>query len=71
MCLFRRAPALGDIPGHEFWPDNVSYRDIPGIRVIGHRQVTDAYMAHLASSYSARLATFDQTLAKLPPTLPI
>jgi hypothetical protein len=54
-------------PQHEFWPDNASYHDIPVGGIIGHRQVTDAYLAHLARSYSARLATFDQALAKLHP----
>jgi hypothetical protein len=54
-------------PQHEFWPDNASYHDIPVAGIIGHRQVTDAYLAHLARSYSARLATFDQALAKLHP----
>lgn len=52
-------------PRHEFWPDSVSYHDIPVAGIIGHRQVTDAYLAHLARSRSARLATFDQALAKL------
>jgi uncharacterized protein len=52
-------------PRHEFWPDDASCRDIPVAGIIGHRQVTDAYLAHLARSYSARLATFDQALAKL------
>ncbi len=52
---------------HEFWSDNASYCDIPIAGIIGHRQVTDAYLAHLARSYSARLATFDQALAKLHP----
>ena len=50
---------------HEFWPDNASCHDIPVAGIIGHRQVTDAYLANLARSYSARLATFDQALAKL------
>jgi hypothetical protein len=54
-------------PYHEFWPDNASYHDIPVAGIIGHRQVTDAYLAHLARSYTARLATFDQALAKLHP----
>jgi hypothetical protein len=48
-------------------PDNASYHDIPVAGIIGHRQVTEAYLAHLARSYSARLATFDQALAKLHP----
>jgi predicted nucleic acid-binding protein len=52
-------------PQHEFWPDNAPYHDIPVAGVIGQRQVTDAYLAHLARSYSARLATFDLALAKL------
>jgi uncharacterized protein len=52
-------------PRHEFWPDNASYENIPIAGIIGHRQVTDAYLAHLARSYSARLVTFDQALAKL------
>jgi len=52
-------------PRHEFWPDNASYHDIPVAGIIGHRQVTEAYLAHLARSYSARLATFDQALARL------
>jgi uncharacterized protein len=52
-------------PRHEFWPDNASYDNIPIAGIIGHRQVTDAYLAHLARSYSARLVTFDQALAKL------
>lgn len=50
---------------HEFWPDSASYHDIPVAGIVGHRQVTDAYLAHLARSWSARLATFDQALAKL------
>jgi uncharacterized protein len=54
-------------PQHEFWPDNASYHDLPVAGIIGHRQVTDAYLAHLARSYAARLATFDQALAKLHP----
>jgi toxin-antitoxin system PIN domain toxin len=52
-------------PQHEFWPDNASYHDIPITGIIGHRQATDAYLAHLARSYSSRVATFDQALAKL------
>ena len=50
---------------HEFWPDNASYHDIPTAGIIGHRQVTDAYLAHLARSSSGRLVTFDEALAKL------
>ena len=52
-------------PRHEFWPDDVSYGDVPVRGIIGHRQVTDAYLAQLARAREGRLATFDQALAKL------
>lgn len=54
-------------PRHEFWPDDVSYLDIRLDGVIGHRQVTDAYLAGLARHHSGRLATFDKGLAALHP----
>jgi toxin-antitoxin system PIN domain toxin len=47
----------------EFWPDDVSFADIELRGVIGHRQVTDTYLAALARRHSAKLATFDQGLA--------
>lgn len=52
-------------PRHEFWPDDVSYGDVPIRGIVGHRQVTDAYLAQLARAHEARLATFDQALATL------
>jgi uncharacterized protein len=52
-------------PGHEFWPDDIAYTDIPVTGIVGHRQVADAYLAQLARRRAARLATFDQALAKL------
>ena len=52
-------------PRHEFWPDDVPYTDVPTVGIVGHRQVTDAYLAQLARAHAARLATFDQALAKL------
>lgn len=51
-------------PRHEFWPDDVSYTQVPTSGIIGHRQVTDAYLAQLARSHGGRLVTFDQGLAK-------
>jgi uncharacterized protein len=59
---------LRDLAGderHEFWPDDVTYADVPTTGIIGHRQVTDAYLAQLARSRASRLATFDQALAKI------
>jgi predicted nucleic acid-binding protein len=56
--------ATGD-PRHEFWPDDVAHADVPLKGIIGHRQVTDAYLAQLARARGSRLATFDQAMAKL------
>ena len=50
---------------HEFWPDDVPYTDVSSHGIIGHRQVTDAYLAQLARARRSRLATFDQAMAKL------
>ena len=59
--------ALMALPRHEFWPDDAAYDAVSLRGVIGHRQVTDAYLAHLARARGGRLATFDQGLAKLHP----
>jgi toxin-antitoxin system PIN domain toxin len=50
---------------HEFWAADIPYADVPTQGIIGHRQVTDAYLAQLARAHGSRLATFDQALAKL------
>lgn len=52
-------------PRHEFWPDDVQYADVPTQGIVGHRQVTGAYLAQLARVHGGRLATFDQATAKL------
>jgi toxin-antitoxin system PIN domain toxin len=52
-------------PRHEFWSDDVSYTDVPTAGIVGHRQVTDAYLAQLARARHGRLATFDEGMAKL------
>jgi toxin-antitoxin system PIN domain toxin len=57
--------ALAAHPRHKFWPDNESFEAVSTRGVISHRQVTDAYLAHLARSRDGRLVTFDQGLAKL------
>jgi uncharacterized protein len=55
--------ALAARPGFEFWPDDAPY-DAPMLEsVIGHRQVTDAYLAALARRRGGRIATFDAGLA--------
>jgi uncharacterized protein len=57
--------ALAANSRHEFWPDDLSCQHARMAGVIGHRQVTDAYLAQLARNRGGRLATFDQGLAKL------
>jgi toxin-antitoxin system PIN domain toxin len=59
--------ALKDSERHEFWPDAIPYSDVPLGGVLGHRQVTDSYLAQLARAQNGRLATFDQGLAKQHP----
>ncbi|CAN5207406.1 type II toxin-antitoxin system ribonuclease VapC29 [soil metagenome] len=59
--------AITGLPGHEFWPDELSYADVPLPGVLGHRQVTDAYLAGLARHRGGRLVTFDRGLAALHP----
>jgi hypothetical protein len=51
----------------EFWADSISYVDVALDHVVGHRQVTDAYLAALAASRGARLATLDEGLAAALP----
>jgi toxin-antitoxin system PIN domain toxin len=55
--------ALRQSPRVDFWPDSISYADAALEHVTGHRQVTDAYLASLAASHQARLATLDNALA--------
>jgi toxin-antitoxin system PIN domain toxin len=53
---------IAALPGHEFWPDSVSYQEIPEAGVIGRRQVTDAYLVALANAHRGALATMDDAL---------
>ena len=52
-------------PRHRFLPDSINYLRVPTRGLLGHRQVTDAYLAELARAHGVRLATFDQGLATL------
>ncbi|HET9875967.1 MAG TPA: TA system VapC family ribonuclease toxin [Mycobacterium sp.] len=52
-------------PRHKFWPDSISFSEVQLAGVVGHRQVTDAYLAQLARTHDGRLATFDRGLAQL------
>ena len=54
-------------PRHLFWADDQPYSAISWKGVIGHRQVTDAYLVALARHRGGALATFDRGLAALHP----
>ena len=50
-------------PEHAFWPADVNLLGSDVIdwqRLLGHRQITDAYLLALAVRNNGRLATFDQ-----------
>jgi uncharacterized protein len=53
------------LPGHVFWPDDVSLLDpkrIDASRLLSHGQVTDSYLLALAHVHGGKLATFDRRL---------
>ncbi len=57
--------AVASANRHEFWPDTVSFADIEVDGIVGHRQVTDAYLAQLARIHNGQLVTLDSGLAHL------
>ncbi len=52
---------------HQFWADDINLRDVAFSGVVGHRQLTDAYLAALARAHDARLVTLDRGIAALHP----
>lgn len=50
-------------PRHEFWPDDRGYDAMALRGVIGHRQVTDGYLAEQARRRSGAVVTFDRGMA--------
>ena len=54
-----------ELPQHVFWPDEIGYGASMMTGVIGHRQVTDAYLVELASHFDGSLVTLDRGLAAL------
>lgn len=57
--------AMREQDWHEFWPDSVGYERSFLAGVIGHRQVTDAYLVALAQYHGGRVATLDRGLSAL------
>jgi toxin-antitoxin system PIN domain toxin len=63
---------LGQMVEHEhhvFWPDDLSLTDRhnPVAHIMGHRQLTDAYLLGLAVRRQGRLVTLDESLSSLLP----
>jgi toxin-antitoxin system PIN domain toxin len=59
-----------DHPAHRFWTEDLSVADALSQfrrRLLGHQQVTDAYLLALAIHKKGRLATLDASLASLLP----
>lgn len=50
---------------HAFWPDDIPCEAGDLVGVIGHRQVTDAYLVALARHHGGLVATLDKGLAAL------
>ncbi len=53
---------------HAFWPDELPVAEavaFAGVRLMGHQQVTDAYLLGLAIRRGGVLATLDQRIAAL------
>ena len=61
----RELRRLAADPRHCFWPDDLAYADVEWRGVLGHGQVTDAYLAALARKHGGRLVTLDRGLAAL------
>jgi len=60
--------ALGSIvnrPTHQFVGNGLEYFQVSPTGVVGHAQVTDAYLAQLARHSQMRLATLDRAQAAL------
>jgi uncharacterized protein len=59
--------AVCTFPSHEFWSDDLNFKDVSSKGILGHRQVTDAYLVALAAKHKGRVATMDEGLFALHP----
>jgi uncharacterized protein len=61
---------LTGLPGHQFWTDAVKVTatgPFESLSLVGHRQVTDAYLLALARHRGGKLATLDRGVPDLLP----
>jgi predicted nucleic acid-binding protein len=55
-------------PAHHFWTEDIGVTEALahfGRRLLGHQQITDAYLLGLAIQKKGRLATLDASLSSL------
>src|SRR6266496_2896554 len=55
-------------PRHQFWPDDLPLTDALNHSVkniVGHQQITDAYLLAVAGRHRGALATFDKEIREL------
>lgn len=67
LAMLMRIIAL---PGHHFWPDEIKPAEASvfgSLALVGHRQVTDAYLLAMAQHRKGRLVTFDRGVSELIP----
>lgn len=66
VALLRR---LTTMKRHQFWADDLDFtaHELPFEFVMGHRQVTDAYLLGLAIARDGRLVTLDRAVFDLLP----
>ena len=59
-----------DCPEHQYWPADVNYFDAIkpfADRIVGHQQVSDAYLLGLAIHHKGKLVTLDRAILDLIP----
>ncbi len=54
--------------GHQFWPDELpmtAAADMFGAKLVGHQQVSDAYLLAMAVKNKGQLVTLDRAITRL------
>ena len=66
LAVLRQLTALRQ---HRFWADDLDFtsQELPFRFVLGHRQVTDAYLLGLAVARNGQLVTLDRAVPELLP----
>lgn len=65
LAVLERLLAL---PGHQFWPADIALTSagaFASLAMVGHRQVTDAYLLALTQQQEGRLVTLDRSIVDL------